>query len=99
MQSIGRNATIMIAGAWKPTTAVTKPSVAASEYPGAVAATPITTLERKLIAPLFSVGSSPAAGGAVAVAIHAPYARLGARSNPFGTGCNTSVLCFIQKGT
>lgn len=31
MQSIGRKATIITAGAWKPTTAVTKPSVAASE--------------------------------------------------------------------
>src|SRR3954451_8920036 len=77
MQSIGRNATIRIAGAWKPTTAVMYPSVAASEYPGAVDATPMTTFEMNEIAPVLRVGSS--VDGAVTVAICAHYAQRRAR--------------------
>src|ERR1700694_2801917 len=50
------NATSSTAGAWTPTplTAATNPRVAASEYAGAVEATPITTLETYPMAPFFS---------------------------------------------
>ena len=61
MQSIGANATRKIAGLAKPTpaVAVTKPSVAASEYPGAVDATPMTTFETNEIAPVLRPFSAP----------------------------------------
>ncbi len=54
MSSIGRKASQRIAGAWKPTSSATKPSTAARLYPGAVEATPMTTLETKPIALLFN---------------------------------------------
>jgi hypothetical protein len=53
MRNIGTNETSSTAGAWVPTpaTATSSPSVAASEYAGAVDATPIATLEANPIAP------------------------------------------------
>src|SRR5438552_1886988 len=75
---MGRNDTSSTAGAWTPTppSATMKPSVAASEYAGAVEATPITTLERKPIAfffrPLAStrpVAGAPATGSAGAATV------------------------------
>src|ERR1700735_4787706 len=60
MQNIGTNETSSTAGACVPTpaTATSSPSVAAIEYAGAVDETPITTLDRKPIAPVFSPAGS-----------------------------------------
>src|SRR5579871_2870637 len=70
MKNIGMNATHMIAGDANPTDAATTPSDAARLYPGAVEATPMTTLEMNPSAPDFrpfssAVPGSPRAGGAV----------------------------------
>src|SRR5215218_2918560 len=54
MSSMGTNASHRTAGDCSPTAAATKPKVAARLYPGAVEATPITTLERKPSAPPLS---------------------------------------------
>ena len=59
MQSIGRNARIMTAGACRPTASTTTPIVAARLYAGAVEATPITTLDIRPSAPPFSPLSPP----------------------------------------
>src|SRR5262249_6991871 len=78
ISNIGTNDTSSTAGACTPTplTATMKPSVAASEYAGAVEATPITTFERKPIAfffrPLSStrpVAGAPATGRAGAATV------------------------------
>ena len=42
MNSMGRKARTMMAGACRPTAATTRPSEAARLYPGAVEATPMT---------------------------------------------------------
>ncbi len=56
MNAIGKNATRITAGDWKPSrrTAAMKPSVAARLYAGAVDATPITMFETNAIAFFFS---------------------------------------------
>ena len=70
-----------IAGDCSATAAATKPSVAARLYPGAVEATPMTTLETKPIAFFFSpLSSTPscwvgvAGAGTAALSIGRPYA-------------------------
>ena len=77
MNSIGTKASQRIAGDWKPTSIATKPRTAARLYPGAVEATPMTTLERKPRAPVFSPLSpslaTPALGaGSAAEALSIP---------------------------
>ncbi len=52
MQSIGMNATHMIAGAGEPDGAATRPSDTARLYAGAVEATPMTMLETRPRAPV-----------------------------------------------
>src|SRR5215208_3859045 len=54
MNSIGRNASNMMIGDLSPTVWATPPRVAARLYPGAVDATPMTTLESRPIAPSLS---------------------------------------------
>src|SRR5215213_7313046 len=54
MRSMGTNDRQRTEGDCSPTAAATKPKVAARLYPGAVEATPITTLERKPSAPPLS---------------------------------------------
>ena len=72
MQNIGTNETSRTAGAWVPTppTATSRPSVAASEYAGAVEATPIATLEAKPIAPARSPRGGASSTDSVACVGH-----------------------------
>src|ERR1700679_263668 len=60
IQNIGTNDTSSTAGPCVPTPApaTSNPSVAAIEYAGAVDETPITTLDRKPIAPIFRPAGS-----------------------------------------
>src|SRR4051794_9934983 len=95
MRSIGTKAASMMAGACTPTpaTATTRPSDAARLYPGAVEATPMTTLDTKPIAPVFrpfSPASDPVVAGACPTSPSAMVAMclLLLVLRRCGTGCN-----------
>src|SRR5688572_9525600 len=63
MNRIGRNAISMMTGAFAPTSWLMPPRTAATLYPGAVEATPITMLDSRPIAPsLRPLPATPGAG-------------------------------------
>ena len=63
MKNIGMNDASSAAGAWTPTITTSEPMTAASEYAGAVDASPMTRASTNPIAFAFSPACSPSAGG------------------------------------
>ena len=72
---MGTNDTSSAPGAWTPTMTTSEPMIAASEYAGAVEASPITSESTKPIAFGFSVAGSEPVGSSVVSTVVTPASR------------------------